>query len=82
MNDDLVILGQSLEASLEFDFVYIKFKNGYETVYTRTEDIAGPCDIPVIDSPNNVPAYNVVKERWENLDLSTIDFAEGQDVID
>ena len=82
MNDDLLILGQSLEASLELDFVYVKFKNGYETVYTRVADIAGECDINIIDSPNNVPAYNVIKERWENLDLSTIDMAESQEVID
>lgn len=78
MQDDLNILRENLESSLEFDFVQVKFKNGYTSVYTKTFEVAGECDIAIIDSPSNISAYNIIKERWENLDLSTVDIAESQ----
>jgi len=77
--DDLMFLRNCIDASLPEDFIKVTFKDGYTTVYTRLERVAGICNINIADSPSIVSAYNVLKECWENIDISTIDTAESQD---
>jgi len=77
--DDLVMLGNNLDSSLEEEIVKIIFKGDIkrECIYTRSKDLTPEMDIEEENIPNTVIAYNLIRQRWEYLNLANIETAEA-----
>ena len=77
--DDLVVLGNNLDSSLEEEIVKITFKGDLkkECIYTRNKDLTPEIDIEDKKLPNTVIAYNLIRQRWESINLSNIETAEA-----